>query len=194
MRTWYQVLDTSFGGALSFNTLFDYRGNFYNQWGYQSQRCVSSGNCRAVNDPTAPLAASNRLRATRESTRYVRTTIGRRLSSLVSEAEQQIALLGARILKEVKPEADQSEVSAVDGRMYKAQGPKWHKRDRLKDLVPAGLRNVDTESKWSKSGYRGWVQGYRLLLQGLVFPAPVPPIMTAQRVQVSSGAIRGFMG
>jgi hypothetical protein len=58
--------------------------------------------------------------------------------------------------------------------MYQAQGPKWHHGDRRKDLVPVGLRNVDTESKWSKSGYRGWVQGYRLLLQGLVFPAPVP--------------------
>jgi hypothetical protein len=33
---------------------------------------------------------------------------------------------------------------------------------------------VDTESAWSKSGYRGWVQGYRLVLQGLVFSAPVP--------------------
>src|ERR1051326_1974539 len=103
-----------------------------------------------------------------------RTSIGRRLSGLVPEAEQQIALLGDRILEEVKPGADQSEVSAVDGRMYQAQGPKWHKRDRQKDLVPVGLRNVDTESKWSKSGYRGWVQGYRLLLQGLVFPQPVP--------------------
>ena len=103
-----------------------------------------------------------------------RTTIGRRLSSLISEAEEQLALLGDRIVEEVKPKADQPEVSAVDGRMYKAQGPKWHKGDRQKDLVPVGLRNVDTESKWSKSGYRGWVQGYRLLLQGLVFPAPVP--------------------
>jgi hypothetical protein len=58
--------------------------------------------------------------------------------------------------------------------MYKAQGPKWHKGDREKDLVPVGLRNVDTESKWSKSGYRGWVQGYRLVVQGLAFPEPVP--------------------
>jgi hypothetical protein len=40
--------------------------------------------------------------------------------------------------------------------------------------VPAGLRNVDTQSTWSKSGYRGWVQGYRLLLQGLACPEPVP--------------------
>jgi hypothetical protein len=45
-----------FKNTLRVSALFDYRGNFYNQWGYQSQRCVSSGNCRAVNDPTAPLA------------------------------------------------------------------------------------------------------------------------------------------
>jgi len=45
-----------FKNTLRLTTLFDYRGNFYNQWGYQNQRCVSSGNCRAVNDPTAPLA------------------------------------------------------------------------------------------------------------------------------------------
>ncbi len=34
----------------------DYRGQYWNQWGYANQRCVSTGNCRAVNDPTAPLA------------------------------------------------------------------------------------------------------------------------------------------
>jgi len=103
-----------------------------------------------------------------------RTCIGRRLSGLVPEAEQQIALLGQRIVEEVKPEDNQPKVSAIDGRMYKAQGPNLDKSDCQKDLVPVGLRNVDTESKWSKSGYRGWVQGYRLLLQGLVFPVPVP--------------------
>lgn len=35
------------------------------------------------------------------------------------------------------------------------------------------MRNVDTERSWSKSGYRGWIQGYRLVLQTLVFPSPV---------------------
>jgi hypothetical protein len=36
------------------------------------------------------------------------------------------------------------------------------------------LRNLDEESAWSKSGYRGWVQGYRLVMQCLVWPAPIP--------------------
>lgn len=103
-----------------------------------------------------------------------RTTIGRRLKALVPEAEAQIAALGDIIIEEVPPEEDQSPVSAVDGRMYKAVAPAWHKKDREVDFIPVGLRNVDTESTWSKSGYRGWVQGYRLVVQGLVFPAPVP--------------------
>jgi hypothetical protein len=107
-----------------------------------------------------------------------RTCIGRRLSGLVPEAEQQIALLGKRLLQQVKPEAEQPTLSAIDGRMYKAQGPRWHKKDRQKSLVPEGLRNVDTESKWSKSVYRGWVQGYRLVVQGLAFPHPVPIFAT----------------
>jgi hypothetical protein len=58
--------------------------------------------------------------------------------------------------------------------MYEARGPRWHKADRLAGRVPAALRDVDTESSWSKGGYRGWVQGYRLVLQGLVYPYPVP--------------------
>ena len=64
--------------------------------------------------------------------------------------------------------------------MYEACGPKWHRKDRLEGRVPARLRNVDAESAWFKSGYRGWVQGYRLVLQGLVFPYPVPLFATWQ--------------
>ena len=103
-----------------------------------------------------------------------RRTIGRRLVGLIDEAAAQISALGAVIRTEVKPAADQSEVSVIDGRMYQAAGPRWHKADRQAERVPVWLRNVDTESTWSKSGYRGWVQGYRLVLQGLAFPAPVP--------------------
>jgi hypothetical protein len=103
-----------------------------------------------------------------------RTTIGRRIAGLAPEAEAQVAALGERIAEEVKPGPGRSQVSAIDGRMYEARGPRWHKADRLKGRVPAALRDVDTESTWSKSGYRGWVQGYRLVLQGLVWPCPVP--------------------
>jgi hypothetical protein len=103
-----------------------------------------------------------------------RRTLERRLDATLPEAEAQVQALGQQILVEVEPGPEEPQASAIDGRMYQAQGPRWHKRDRAQGRVPAGLRNVDTESAWSKSGYRGWVQGYRLVLQGLVFPAPVP--------------------
>jgi len=103
-----------------------------------------------------------------------RTQIMRRLKSLVPTAEEQISLFGKQILSQVPMTETNSEVSAIDGRMYEALGPKWHAKDRQQGVVPNGLRNVDTESSWSKSNYRGWVQGYRIVLQTLVFPAPVP--------------------
>lgn len=102
-----------------------------------------------------------------------RTTILRRLKHLTSEAERQISLTGTLILQTLTAE-DTQTVSAIDGRMYQAQGPRWHKKHRQANLIPAGLRNVDQQSEWFKSGYRGWVQGYRLVAQSLVFPFPVP--------------------
>ena len=103
-----------------------------------------------------------------------RRTIARRLDATLPEAEAQVQALGQQILVEVEPGPDEPRASAIDGRLYQAQGPLWHVRDRAQARIPPGLRNVDPESAWSKSGYRGWVQGYRLVLQGLVFPAPVP--------------------
>ena len=73
--------------------------------------------------------------------------------------------------------------------MYQALGPKWHKKHRLEGIIPSGLRNVDVESKWSKSNYRGWVQGYRLVLQTLVFPEPVPLFAVWRENQLNEAKI-----
>ncbi len=105
-----------------------------------------------------------------------RKPIARRISALTKTGEQQIAAFGFKILTTFA--VPNQEVSAIDGRMYQALGPLWHKKYRHQNLIPAKLRNVDTESEWFKSGYRGWVQGYRLVLQGLVFPLPVPLFAT----------------
>lgn len=118
-----------------------------------------------------------------------RTTIERRLKQLLPEIEAQVAALGRQLGDEVSPDTTQPQTSAIDGRMYEACGPKWHRKDRLKGRVPARLRNVDRQSAWFKSGYRGWVQGYRLVLQGLVFPYPVPLFATWQPNSVGEATI-----
>lgn len=109
-----------------------------------------------------------------------RRTIERRLDVLQHEAEDQVAVLGQKIVQAVEPSKELQVASAIDGRMYKAGGPLWHQKQRKAGVIPLHLRNVDQESAWSKSGYRGWVQGYRLVLQTLLLPAPIPLFATWQ--------------
>lgn len=55
---WEAGFSNNFGffkDKLRITTVMDYRGGFYNQWGFENQRCIS-GNCQAANDPKAPLA------------------------------------------------------------------------------------------------------------------------------------------
>lgn len=52
--------------------------------------------------------------------------------------------------------ADPQQVS-VDKSLIAAQGPAWHKRERERGEVPAG---VDRDSTWGYSQHDGWVQGY----------------------------------
>jgi hypothetical protein len=66
------------------------------------------------------------------------------------------------------------KVSAVDKSMFQAQGPLWHKKDRKLGIVPNNLRNVDTDSEWGCSKYRGWVQGYAIHLLCSATPGFVP--------------------
>jgi hypothetical protein len=69
-----------------------------------------------------------------------------------------------------------AKVTAVDTSMLKARGPLWHKKDREKGIVPKHLRNVDRDSEWGYSRYKGWVQGYAIHLLCSATPGfpPVP--------------------
>src|SRR5919109_671814 len=65
-----------------------------------------------------------------------RRPLERRLAATLSEAEAQVQRLGQQILAEVEPEPDQPQASAIDGRMYQAQGALWHARDRQHGRLP----------------------------------------------------------
>jgi hypothetical protein len=44
--------------------------------------------------------------------------------------------------------------------MVKAKGPVWHKKQKREGIVPQGLRGLDKEATWGRSGYDGWVYGH----------------------------------
>jgi hypothetical protein len=89
-----------------------------------------------------------------------RTTLSRRYKKLYEVVQAFIASLG-RWAEELD-EAFNSAVLYEDKSLFKAQGPVWHQSDRKAGRIPEGLRNLDTDASWCKSGYHGWVYGYGL--------------------------------
>jgi hypothetical protein len=74
---------------------------------------------------------------------------------------KQIQALGKRMIEEGMTDP---KVIATDKSMFEARGPKWHKKHRQRGIIPKKLRDVDVDSEWGYSRYRGWVQGYALVL------------------------------
>ena len=98
-------------------------------------------------------------------------TLGRRYKALTPELNAFTEYIAA---SPVAREAGfLQEVVYEDKSLFKAAGPVWHQKDRLKDHLPKGLRGVDKTATWSKSGYHGWVYGYGLHLTNIRNGFPV---------------------
>ena len=98
-------------------------------------------------------------------------TLGRRYKALTPELNAFTEYIAA---SEFAREAGfLQEVVYEDKSLFKAAGPVWHQKDRLKDHLPKGLRGVDKTATWSKSGYHGWVYGYGLHLTSIRNGFPV---------------------
>ena len=92
-------------------------------------------------------------------------TLGRRYKALTPKLQAFTQYIAA---SQVAREAGfLQEVVYEDKSLFKAAGPVWHQKDRLKGHLPKGLRGVDKTATWSKSGYHGWVYGYGLHLTGI---------------------------
>jgi hypothetical protein len=89
-----------------------------------------------------------------------RTTLMRRYKAIAPTVDAFVAFVGD--WAERVDAACASDVLVMDGSLFKARGPVWHQRDRLASRVPEKLRNLDQDASWGKSGYHGWVYGYRL--------------------------------
>ena len=44
--------------------------------------------------------------------------------------------------------------------MTKSLGPVWHKKQKLQNIIPSGLRGIDKEATWSYSKTDNWVYGH----------------------------------
>ena len=89
-----------------------------------------------------------------------RRTFERRLKRLPSSLPEQIARLGEQLLVLIDPWAAGGRAAAIDSTVLPACGGVWHKKHREAGVVPH--TSIDTQAHWTKSGWHGWVYGWKL--------------------------------
>lgn len=124
-----------------------------------------------LDQPTAEMQALHTLMTTKG--RYpTRRTWERRLKALPDSLPAQIVCLGRYLVALIRPWADCGRASAADSTVLRAKGGVWHKKHREKGIVPH--TSIDTEAHWTKSGWHGWVYGWKLHLIATVAAVWIP--------------------
>jgi hypothetical protein len=121
-----------------------------------------------------PTPEMRRLRALlSEHGRYPsRRTWERRLAALPATLPAQIGCVGRYLVETLAPWPDGSALAAIDSTVLRALGGVWHKKDREAGVVPH--TSIDTEAHWTKSGWHGWVYGWKLHLVVTVAAVWIP--------------------
>ena len=101
-----------------------------------------------------------------------RRTWERRLNALPATLPARIACLGTYLVAQLQPWTDGGAAVAIDSTVLRARGGVWHKKDREAGVVPHS--SIDTEARWTKSGWHGWVYGWKLHLVVTVAAVWIP--------------------
>src|SRR5918993_2428160 len=101
-----------------------------------------------------------------------RRTFERRLRALPETLPERIGVLGRHLVELLQPWASSGRAVALDSTVLKARGGVWHKKDREAGVVPHS--SIDTEAGWTKSGWHGWVYGWKLHLAVTVAAVWIP--------------------
>ena len=101
-----------------------------------------------------------------------RRTWERRLKALPASLPAQIGCLGRYLVELIQPWARCGRAAAIDSTVLRSRGGVWHKKDREAGVVPH--TSIDTEAHWTKSGWHGWVYGWKLHLVTSVAAVWIP--------------------
>jgi hypothetical protein len=114
-----------------------------------------------LDEPTSEMRMVREL--LREEGRFpTRRTFERRLKALPETLPEQICCLGGHLVGLLRPWESKGRAVALDSTTLRAKGGVWHKKDKEAGRVPH--TSIDTEAAWTKSGWHGWVYGWKLHL------------------------------
>ncbi len=112
-------------------------------------------------EPTFEMAARRPL-LSRAGQFPCRRTWERRLAALPATLPAQIGCLGRELVAQVQPWLTHGRAAAMDSTVLRAHGGVWHQKDRAAGVVPH--TSIDVEAHWTKSGWHGWIYGWKLHL------------------------------
>jgi len=101
-----------------------------------------------------------------------RRTWERRLRAIPDTLPAQVGCLGRHLVGLLDPWAECGRAAAIDSTLVRACGGVWHQKDRAAGIVPH--TSIDTEAHWGKSGWHGWVYGWKLHLVTTVAAVWIP--------------------
>jgi hypothetical protein len=130
-----------------------------------------SGLLAILEQPTWEMQAL-RTRLTENGRFPTRRTWERRLATLPGSLPARIGCLGRQLVGVIDPWAADGHAVAVDSTVLHARGGVWHKQHRDAGVVPHS--SIDTEAGWTKSGWHGWVYGWKLHLATTVAAVWIP--------------------
>jgi hypothetical protein len=116
-----------------------------------------------------------------------RRTWERRLQALPATLPAQIGCLGRYLVALIQPWAECGRAVAVDSTVLRARGGVWHKKDREAGVVPHS--SIDTEAHWTKSGWHGWVYGWKLHIVATVAKVWIPVAAELTPANVADGEV-----
>jgi hypothetical protein len=114
-----------------------------------------------LEQPTAEMQTLRTL-LTADGRYPTRRTWERRLRAIPDTLPAQIGCLGRYLVTLIQPWVACGRAAAIDSTVLRANGGVWHKKDREQGIVPH--TSIDTEAHWTKSGWHGWVYGWKLHL------------------------------
>ncbi len=130
------------------------------------RRLSTVGALLAVLEQPTPEMQQLRALLTGDGRFPTRRTFERRLNAIPATLPAQIACLGPHLVDRLQPFADCGRAAAIDSTILPARGAVWHKTHREAEEVPH--TSIDTEAHWTKSGWHGWVYGWKLHLAAVV--------------------------
>jgi hypothetical protein len=101
-----------------------------------------------------------------------RRTWERRLKAIPDTLPAQIGCLGRYLVDLIRPWTTCGRAASIDSTVLRANGGVWHKKHREQGVVPH--TSIDTEAGWTKSGWHGWVYGWKLHVVSTVAAVWIP--------------------